>query len=258
MLYESILRELKKRGEERGEEITFSVLQLRTKFKKCVGECKKAALVIKNATGIKRFQDSKDYSAWFSQLFAVVKTRDSCQPDQAIEPSTSKSSTTGATGTKDEKSKNAEEQLFVPSKGSNKKKQDNSAEAVKLLKQVIEGETTKNVIDCMREEMEKSREHEMKLFQMMCQTFSSHVQQNPRQEYVHQTITGVTEHAPHSFPSQFNQVQQPSTSFINQGFGNDFHVLQPVFQPSGTQPFSASLPLSSESPTFCSGSKNGS
>lgn len=71
MLYESILRELKKRGEERGEEITFSVPQLRTKFKKCVGECKKAALVIKNKTGIKRFQDSKDYSAWFSQLFAV-------------------------------------------------------------------------------------------------------------------------------------------------------------------------------------------
>ena len=122
---------------------------------------------------------------------------------------------------------------------------------MKLLKQVIEGETTKNVIDSMREEMKKSREHEMKLFQMMCQTFSSHVQHNPRQEYVHQAMTGVTGHAPHSLPSQFNQVQQPSSSFVNQGFENDFHVLQPVFQPSGPQPFSASLSLSSGSQNGC-------
>ena len=65
-IYENILSELKKRSTERGEEITFSPEQLRTKFKKCVGECKKAALTIKTATGIKRFQDEKNYGSWFN------------------------------------------------------------------------------------------------------------------------------------------------------------------------------------------------
>ena len=120
-LYESTLKELKKRALERGEQITFSPSQLRTKFKKCVQECKKAALTIKTATGIKRFQDSKNYGLWFNQLFAVVKTRDSCQPEQALEPSKAPR--------KDEKSeenKNSEkdhERLFVPVKGSAKEEE---------------------------------------------------------------------------------------------------------------------------------------
>ena len=50
----TILQELKNRASSRGEAITFTVGQLRTKFRKCVSECKKAALTIKTATGIKR------------------------------------------------------------------------------------------------------------------------------------------------------------------------------------------------------------
>ena len=236
-LYESILKELKKRALERGEQITFSPSQLRTKFKKCVPECKKAALTIKTATGIKRFQNSKNYGLWFNQLFAAVKTRDSCQPEQALEPSKAPR--------KDEKSgenKNSEkdhERLFVPVKGSAKKKKpDNSAEAVKLLKQIAENDHSKNVIDSLRDEMEKSREHELKLFQMMCQTFTGRQQQEYSYQNMAQSATPLL--------APFNQDNLQPTAFINQGLQNSLHVLQPVFQPSGSsQSFSTSLPLSS-------------
>ena len=64
----------------------FTVDQLRSKFKKCVSECKRAALTVRTGTGIKRFQEDKSYASWFQKLCEVVKTRDSCQPDQAVEP----------------------------------------------------------------------------------------------------------------------------------------------------------------------------
>ena len=44
-------------------------------------------------TGIKRFQEDRGLGNWFKPLFAVVQTRDSCQPDQAIEPSSLEQST---------------------------------------------------------------------------------------------------------------------------------------------------------------------
>ena len=68
----------------------FNVSQLRNKFKKCVGDCKKVALTIKTATGMKKIQREKGYGAWFDQLFALIKTRDSCKPESAIEPSANK------------------------------------------------------------------------------------------------------------------------------------------------------------------------
>lgn len=86
-IYEEILTELKKRASARGKELKFSVKQLHTKFKKCVSDCKQAAVAIRTATGIKRFQEDGRLGNWFKPLFAVVQTRDSCQPDQAIEPS---------------------------------------------------------------------------------------------------------------------------------------------------------------------------
>ena len=46
-LYERILEKLKKRCSERGEELAFNVNQLRQKFKRCIAECKHAALTIK-------------------------------------------------------------------------------------------------------------------------------------------------------------------------------------------------------------------
>ena len=85
-IYGKIREELKKRCTSRGENLCFTVDQLRSNFKKCVYECKRAALTIKTGTGIKRFQEDKSYGSWFQKLYEVAKTRDSCQPDQAIEP----------------------------------------------------------------------------------------------------------------------------------------------------------------------------
>ena len=69
-----------------------TVTKVRTKFKKCVTQCTQAALPQKTATGIKRYQEDRGFGKWFDALFDVVKTRDSCQPEQALEPSISSSS----------------------------------------------------------------------------------------------------------------------------------------------------------------------
>ena len=84
--YEKVLKELKSRAEGKGNSVPFTVAQVCTKFKKCTSECKKAALTIMTATGVKRFQDDKNYGVWFDRLFELIKTRDSCRPDLATEP----------------------------------------------------------------------------------------------------------------------------------------------------------------------------
>ena len=65
-IYEDILTELKKRTSARGKELKFSVKQLRTKFKKSVSDCKQAALTIRTATGIKRFQEDRGLATGLS------------------------------------------------------------------------------------------------------------------------------------------------------------------------------------------------
>ncbi len=85
-MYEKVCTLLKKRTAERHEVFLFSAAQIRTKFKKIVAECEKAAMLMKTASCIKRFQEERGHGPWFNQLFALMK-RDSCQPEQAIEPS---------------------------------------------------------------------------------------------------------------------------------------------------------------------------
>ena len=62
------------------------MFQLLTKFKKAIAECKKAALTIKTATGIKRFIEEKGYGSWFNTLFAIVKNRNACRLELVVEP----------------------------------------------------------------------------------------------------------------------------------------------------------------------------
>jgi len=56
-VYAKVLMELQSRSTDRSEECPFGVDQLRTKFKKCVAECKKAAMAMKTAIGVVRFQE---------------------------------------------------------------------------------------------------------------------------------------------------------------------------------------------------------
>jgi len=180
-VYESILAELKKRAKERKEDVAFSIGQLRTKFKKCVGECKKVALTIKTASGIGRYIDSKGYGAWFNKLFQLVKTRDSCQPEKALEVSTSSLNESG-------ESIETDEQLFVPVKKKPKKKMKKDSdselsEAIDLMKKVVENDPTKDFINFLKEDMERSREHELRLVQMLLSHNASPYEQS---SYYHQ------------------------------------------------------------------------
>ena len=63
-----------------------TVIKIRNKVKKIVAECKKASLIMRTASGVKRFTEERNYGAWFTQLSALVKTTESCQPEQAIVP----------------------------------------------------------------------------------------------------------------------------------------------------------------------------
>jgi len=98
----------------------YSTGQMRTKFKRCIAECKKLALTIKTATGVKIIQEEPGYGPWFNQLFSLVQSRDSCNPELAEEPSCSRnasSSVSTETSPEDEGKK-----LFVPEKDRRKRK----------------------------------------------------------------------------------------------------------------------------------------
>ena len=182
-IYDQVLKELQERLASRGEHFSLSVSQIRNKFKKCVAECKKAALTIKTATGIKRFQEEKKFGDWFQQLYSFVKTRDSCKPEMALEPSSSSSSskdkTQQDTETDSEKT-NAQESpneskgggspnfQYVPVKrGKKRAKVDPVVEAIETMKQVIQKDPTKDFLEFLKEENERARQHEMRVLQMM-------------------------------------------------------------------------------------------
>lgn len=169
IIYEKIRKEINGRCAEREEDFTFTIEQLRSKFKKCVGECKKAALTIKTASGIKRFQDDKGFGAWFNQLFALVRTRDSCQPELAVEPSadnngreTNSSDTSGL-----------QPKVFVPLRSKKREKNKENGDAVTevlaVIKSALANDPVKEMINFMREEAKESREHDRQLFQMLLQ-----------------------------------------------------------------------------------------
>ena len=85
MIYHKVLTELNRGCYDVGENMQSTITQAGKKSFKCVSDCKKAAITIKTATGIKRFQEEKEYGAWFDSLFALIKTKDSCQTDRAFE-----------------------------------------------------------------------------------------------------------------------------------------------------------------------------
>ena len=182
---QEVLVELKERAAVRNEEVPFDHVQLRTKFKKAIAECKKTALTIKNSTGIKRFIEEKGYGPWFNSLFAIVKTRDACRPKLAIEPSSfectqSTSSLTDsepANAETSSSSSSAESKERIVVLRRRKRKTDESLhEAIGLIKSAIENDPVKEVLSYMseqaqksREQAQKSREHELNILQMLLQ-----------------------------------------------------------------------------------------
>ena len=161
VIYDEVLTKLKKRATVRGETITFNIQQTRSKFKRCISDCKQAAMTVKTATGIRRFQDDKGLGKWFGLLFPLVKSRDSCQPDMAVEPS----STNDPLNEEEEIAKTFED--FVPRKKIKPTKKNAVVEAVELFKQVVENDPAKEIISFMKDEAEKARQHELQLVELM-------------------------------------------------------------------------------------------
>ena len=176
-----MLKELGQRYED--VSFPFSVNQLRNKFKKGISECKRIALTVKTSTGVKRVQDEKQLGAWFNQLFPLVQTRDSCNPDMAVESSSSLQLSDGEAVTRasdnrtptDEQSNDgidqgddSDKKQFVPiKKGRRKKvKSQNSSSAlstaVELFEKVVNDPTTQ-LMSFFKEENQRAREHELKL-----------------------------------------------------------------------------------------------
>ena len=140
--YDQVITELKKRFEERDEEFTYNVPQTRSKFKRCVSICRKAALTIKTASGIKRFQEEKEFGPWFQKLCEAVCTMDNCQPEQSIEPHVSKESIEEEPEGKEEnKSENDGSSISTPmestSKGSGKKRKSVFVPEIKAKKKQV-------------------------------------------------------------------------------------------------------------------------
>ena len=190
-IYEQVLKQVKERYVSQGLEFPFAVSQIRNKFKKCISECKKIALTVKTASGIKGIQDEKNFGSWFTQLYELVKTRDSCRPELTIEPSfrASPSSELERTDNMDDNesefdaenpsgsershsSARAKRTLFVPiRKAKTQKKEEILSTAVEILNKVVDSNPTKELVTFFKEENERA--HELRLMQMFMSTANS-------------------------------------------------------------------------------------
>lgn len=167
-----------------------------------------------------------------------MKTRDSCNPDKAVEPSASLT----AKGSDDESevldvntegstSGEKEQKKFVPVRKNRKRKQTDDnwtlAEAFQLMRGMIENDPTRDLIAMMREDKERSRQHELRLMQVFMGTSSASLG----------SPYGATMY-PGYFPGEFPSLQ-----------GCTFHPVAPstVSQSSATQSRARGSSLSTES-----------
>ena len=105
--------------------------------------------------------------------------------DQAIEPSSLEQSTSSEKSSKSadfdksfedhvENNEDSEGGLFIPIKKRKKEKPKEQLEAAileasELVKEVVNNDPTKELINFLREEMDRSREHECKMIQLLTQ-----------------------------------------------------------------------------------------
>ena len=248
-LYSKAIRLVRDRCRARGQEFNFAIAQTRTKFKGCISECKKAALTCKTASGIRRFQEDKNYGNWFSQLLPLIKSRESCQPEQAVEPSVPEivfenenldrhpqschgseetdehndsSSSNAYSGASS--SNNRAKRPYVPIKVYSKKRKmedvlQNASKALVDLAEQLKKDPVADLLTFFQKENENARAHELQLFSIM---FGNQSQQNIVQQPHHrepQWHNAATQHC--------NQNMQegpfPHQNFIQHQMFNNHH-----------------------------------
>ena len=204
-VYRKIVKDMNSRCQERGESFTFTLYQTRNKFKKLMSICKSALLTMKTASGIKRFQDDKQFGSWFNILTQIMKSRLSCQPGQGIEPGTYLTNISDQTGLADDdifssassspstssdggNSSNSSSpkpgRMYVPIKSKKEPKKSSNNEFVNeilaQMKAVIDYEQNSiaQLTSFFKEENERARQHELELFKVMFQQGSANNYQN--------------------------------------------------------------------------------
>ena len=162
---------MKNRLNESNKISDFTAVQARTKFKSCIAVCKKASMKRMCGSGIT--DDVDESSAWFKKSFSFVESRDSCDPTLASEPSFAVlSESSPDEGTDSRLSSETPEQakkLFVPIPKKRLKKDTTTSllkEAVTVLNKYASRNTAAGVLDFLKEENKKSRQHEIRMTMM--------------------------------------------------------------------------------------------
>ena len=146
-----------------------------------------------------------------------MKTRDSCQPEQAIEPySTAPADSPSTSSPSSEK-----QEFFVPVPGKRKKtkKENQVNELMTMMRTVVDQHPLKDFIAFAREEAEKSRQHELKLIKLLMDaqtdTQSSTPMPPPPIAHLPMAPTPVVRAQNHCFQraSLQDSYQSPGTSF---------------------------------------------
>ena len=217
--YGEVIDEMKKRSAARNEVFLYNVAQTRSKFKRCVSMCRKAALTIKTSSGIKRFQEEKEFGPWFERLYQIVCTMANCQPEQSIEPHVSRLTNLDEddldqldtnidtveqeregiqdhhedreNGSKTTKKKR---QVFVPEiKSANKKKKqslentlDTMSKTLETLSSAIkEDSQTKELVQFLKEDAERQERRDNAFMTMMQSFMMGQVPQSSTPNFAH-------------------------------------------------------------------------
>ena len=159
-VYGKVMQKLRDRCEIRSETCMFTLSQARNKFKSLVAICKKASLTRQTASGIDNFIQDKGYGKWFGQLFPLVQSRESAQPEQAIEPSME------TTEVVIEKTNS--KGLYVPKRKRKSQESSILVDAVSKFNKLLDQDHSESLVKYFKEENDRSREHEERMMQMQC------------------------------------------------------------------------------------------
>ena len=159
----------------------YDVKQTREKFKRCIGICKDAAMKIKTASGISRFQEDKEYGTWFNKLFNVMETTANFQPEQSIQPDSQNygsSSDSKEKGTNLNSSTNSGKQektnkrkLFVPIyetiKKASKKREESLNRALESIQESLKNDPTCELLSLLKEDSERQQQRDERFFTLI-------------------------------------------------------------------------------------------
>ena len=225
-LYSKVIVELKARCEARNEVFEYDVKQTRNKFKRCVNACRQALLKVKTASGIKRFQESKDFGNWFQKLVSVVRSQDYCQPSQHLEPSVAgkddkseenKLEDTPCTSNS-ARNTSGKRKLFTPIHETSRKKSkkvvaenilSEISNTVSEIKSSIENIQTKELLEFLKEDSERQARQDDMFLKLMANALQ-----------------------PQHNQMQYNMLQMPQSFSQNVHVPNMQSVQPQIFMPS--------------------------